>query len=65
MKNLVDANAKILPIKAILKALETNEEKLLSYQDKTGTKPDKIKGKLYYSLDDLEKLKQAINSNNP
>ena len=61
MKNLVDENAKILPIKAILKALEANEEKLLSYQNKAGIKPDKIKGKLYYSLDDLEKLKQAIN----
>ena len=61
MKNLVDENAKILPINAILKALDVNEEKLLSYQNKAGIKPDKIKGKFYYSLDDLEKLKQAIN----
>ena len=57
MKNELKTDTKILPIKAILKALDVNEEKLLSYQDKTGIKSDKINGKLYYSLDDLEKLK--------
>ena len=60
MVNELKTDVKILPIKAILKALEINKEKLLSYQDKADIKPDKIKGKSYYSLDDLGKFRQVI-----
>ena len=60
MVNALKKDIKILPVETILKALEINKEELLPYQDKAGIKPDKIKGKSYYSLDDLDKFRQVI-----
>ena len=61
MANEFKTDIKILPIKAILKSLDIDEEKLLLYEEKTGIKPETIKGKSYYSIDDLEELKKVIN----
>ena len=56
MIDKIKTNMAILPIESIMVALNITKEKLLSFD----VKPETINGNLYYSLDNLEKLRQII-----
>ena len=56
MTNLIETDKAILPIESIMVALNITKEKLLSYD----VKPEIINGKPYYSLDNLDKIRQTL-----
>ena len=56
MTDKIKTDVAILPIESIMIALNITKEKLLSLD----IKPETRKGKQYYSLDNLDKLRQMI-----
>lgn len=60
MTNVIETDKAILPINSILAALNITKEQLLS----CNVKPEIINSKMYYSLDDLEKIKKYIMKGN-
>ncbi len=56
MTDKIKTNVAILPIESIMVALNITKENLLSID----IKPEIINGKQYYSLDNLDKLRQMI-----
>ena len=56
MTNKIKTNVAFLPIESIVIALNITKDKLLSFD----VKPKIINGKQYYSLDDLDKLREMV-----
>ena len=60
MTSKIADDLQILPIGAIAQALNIKEKDLLSYNKKGIVKPRNIKGKPYYSFNDLETIKKYV-----
>ncbi len=56
----VPTDKPLFPTETVLKALDIDKKLLLYYEENKIIKPEKIKEKSYYSIDDLEKLRQII-----
>ncbi len=52
----------ILPMATIKIALNIDEDTLLQYEEQGIVKPERKNNNAYYSLNDFEKIKQAIRS---
>jgi DNA-binding transcriptional MerR regulator len=60
MTKEIASDLQFLPSGTITTALNISKKELLSYEKELSVTPKTIKGKPYYSFDDLEKLKQKI-----